>query len=71
MQVEPRDLGNNFLIDAAGLGAPRAKVLAGLVQELNDAVGGSWVEEAPESLLTSNPGFFAQFALIIATQVCA
>lgn len=36
---------------------------------MNESVAGSYVEEAPESLIASNPRFFADFTLIIATQV--
>jgi hypothetical protein len=36
---------------------------------LNEAVGGSYVEESPRSLMNSNPDFFKPFTLVIATQV--
>ena len=39
------------------------------MQELNDAVAGSYVDEAPEALISGNPGFFANFDMVIATQV--
>ena len=32
-------------------------------------VAGSYVDEDPHSLMTSNPAFFAQFTLVLATQV--
>jgi hypothetical protein len=32
-------------------------------------VAGSYVEEAPSSLITSNPDFFKQFTLVLASQV--
>ena len=41
-----------------------------MVQELNDAVAGSYVDEAPETLISGNPGFFASFDMVIATQAC-
>ena len=42
------------------------------LKELNETVGGSYVEEAPASLMASNPDFFKHFTLVIATQVrCA
>ncbi len=40
-----------------------------LLQEMNESVAGSFVEESPETLITSNPGFFKAFSLVIATQV--
>lgn len=35
-KVAPRDTGNNFLVDASRLGAPRAQVVTDLLKELND-----------------------------------
>ena len=67
--MSPSDLGNNFLVEEASLGQSRAKCVTALVQELNETAAGSYVEEAPETLVGSNPGFFADFSLIIATQV--
>ena len=32
-------------------------------------MAGSYVDEAPEALISSNPGFFASFDMVIATQV--
>lgn len=68
-KVEARDLGNNFLVSASSLGEPRAKVVTELLQELNESVSGSYVEEVPEVLIADNPQFFAGFDLVIATQV--
>ncbi|PNH10809.1 NEDD8-activating enzyme E1 regulatory subunit [Tetrabaena socialis] len=67
-KVEARDLGNNFLVCAASLGEPRAKVVTELLQELNESVSGSYVEEEPEVLISDNPAFFGGFDLVIATQ---
>ena len=64
-----RDLGNNFLVDAPSLGESRAKVVTELLQELNEGVAGSYVEENPSTLLDTNPSFFSSFTLVIATQV--
>lgn len=47
----------------------RAKVTTELLKELNEAVAGSYVEEDPAVLLDSNPGFFSEFSLVVATQV--
>jgi amyloid beta precursor protein binding protein 1 len=67
--VEASDLGSNFLVDAASLGATRAATVCGLLQELNPSVTGSFVEERPETLIESNPNFFNGFTLVIATQL--
>lgn len=42
-----------------------------MLQELNDAVAGSFVDEAPDALLAANPRFLADFSLVIATQACS
>eukprot|EP00887_Chlorella_sp_A99_P005358 scaffold1.g5358.t1 len=39
------------------------------LKELNETVSGSYVEEAPPSLIASNPSFFEQFSLVVATQL--
>lgn len=56
-------------VDHDSLGSSRAKTATSLLQELNDTVDAQFVEESPEALLNSNPGFFGDFALVIATQV--
>lgn len=68
-KVSPQDLGNNFMVEASSLGESRAKVVTDLLQELNDTVSGSYMEETPEGIITNNPGFFGQFTVVIATQV--
>ncbi|KAF6256211.1 hypothetical protein COO60DRAFT_135121 [Scenedesmus sp. NREL 46B-D3] len=68
-KVQPRDLGNNFLVDAARLGHSRAQVVTDLLKEMNDAVSGSYVEDTPEELLENNPSFLEGFDLVIATQM--
>eukprot|EP00198_Chlamydomonas_reinhardtii_P011008 XP_001700345.1 predicted protein [Chlamydomonas reinhardtii] len=68
-KVEARDLGNNFLVSASNLGEPRAKVVTELLQELNESVSGSYVEEVPEVIIADNPAFFNGFDLVIATQL--
>mmetsp|Transcript_8982 Transcript_8982/g.19249 ORF Transcript_8982/g.19249 Transcript_8982/m.19249 type:complete len:537 (+) Transcript_8982:66-1676(+) len=69
VKVQANDLGNNFLVSANSLGEPRAKVVTELLQELNETVAGSYVEEEPEELINTNPNFFADFSLVIATQL--
>lgn len=68
-KVETYDLGNNFMLDDGSLGQSKAKCACSFLQELNDAVKAKFVEESPETLIETNPSFFAQFTLVIATQL--
>eukprot|EP00775_Hariotina_reticulata_P012383 gene12383-12517_t len=68
-KVEARDLGNNFLVDEAGLGRSRAQVVTELLKEMNDSVSGSYVEDTPEALLENDPQFLEGYDLVIATQM--
>eukprot|EP01050_Picozoa_sp_SAG11_P022329 SAG11_NODE_4196_length_2020_cov_1.121291_3_plen_219_part_00 len=69
-KVEPADLGNNFFVEEKNLGQSRAKVVAELLQELNEDVDGNkFVEQDPEELISSNPAFFDTFTVVIATQL--
>ncbi|VAI24155.1 unnamed protein product [Triticum turgidum subsp. durum] len=67
-KVEPSDLGNNFLLDEECLGHSRAKSICSFLQELNDAVKAKYVEESPATMIDTNPSFFSQFTVVIATQ---
>ncbi len=59
-------------MEASALGTSRAACVAALLKELNDSVAGAFVEEEPAQLLASDPSFFKDFALVIATQArCA
>jgi NEDD8-activating enzyme E1 regulatory subunit len=51
------------------LGQSRAKIVCSFLQEMNDAVKVKFVEESPTDLIDTNPSFFSQFILVIATQV--
>ena len=53
---------------ACAWGQGRAAAATALLQELNDAVAGSFVDEAPDALLAANPRFLVDFSLVIATQ---
>ncbi|KAF8053560.1 hypothetical protein N665_1398s0002 [Sinapis alba] len=68
-KVEIGDLGNNFMVDAKSVGESKAKSVCAFLQELNDAVNANFVEENPDSLILTNPSFFSQFTLVIATQL--
>ena len=58
-------------VDEGCLGQPRAKSICSFLQELNDAVKAKFVEETPATLIDTNPSFFSQFTVVIATQVCS
>nr|AAT01621.1 putative ubiquitin-activating enzyme [Zea mays] len=68
-KVEASDLGNNFMLDEGCLGQPRAKSICSFLQELNDAVKAKFVEEFPTHLIDTDPSFFSQFTVVIATQI--
>ena len=46
------------------MGQSKAKSICGLLQELNEYVSAKFVEESSETLLESNPTFFAQFTQV-------
>ncbi|XP_009774995.1 NEDD8-activating enzyme E1 regulatory subunit AXR1 isoform X2 [Nicotiana sylvestris] len=68
-KVEEGDLGNNFMVDEASVGQSKAKCVCAFLQELNDAVKAKFIEEHPKELIETNPSFFSQFTLVIATQL--
>ena len=68
-RVEAADLGNNYLVTAAALGGSRARCVTDCLKELNDLVAGSYVEEDPVVLISTNPAFFSDFDIVIATQL--
>ena len=68
--VEAGDLGNNFFVTESDLGKPRAEVVAGLLQELNEDVNASnFMNEPPEQLISNRPEFFDSFTAVVATQL--
>lgn len=69
-KVEIGDLGNNFMVDKKSVGESKAKTVCAFLQELNDAVRANFVQENPDSLILTDPSFFSQFTLVVATQVC-
>ncbi|XP_042007609.1 NEDD8-activating enzyme E1 regulatory subunit AXR1-like [Salvia splendens] len=68
-KVELGDLGNNYMVDESSVGQSKAKTVCAFLQELNDAVKAKFIEEYPEKLIESNPSFFSQFTLVVATQL--
>lgn len=59
----------NVLVDESCIGQSKAKCVCSFLQELNDAVKAKFIEENPEELIKTNPSFFSQFTLVVATQV--
>ncbi|KAL1555503.1 NEDD8-activating enzyme E1 regulatory subunit axr1 [Salvia divinorum] len=68
-KVELGDLGNNYMVDESSVGQSKAKTVCAFLQELNDAVKAKFIEEYPVKLIESNPSFFSQFTLVVATQL--
>jgi len=68
-KVTAPDLGNNFMVSAESLGHSRAECVTELLKEMNDTVVGTFAEEAPETLLDSQPEFFKDFSMVLATQM--
>ncbi|KAF3678333.1 NEDD8-activating enzyme E1 regulatory subunit [Capsicum annuum] len=68
-KVEVGDLGNNFMVDESSVGQSKAECVCAFLQELNDAVKAKFIEEHPVELIETNPSFFSQFTLVIATQL--
>lgn len=58
-----------LVVDKASVGQSKAKCVCSFLQELNDAVKAKFIEEYPEALIETNPSFFSQFTLVVATQV--
>ncbi|VFQ62173.1 unnamed protein product [Cuscuta campestris] len=68
-KVEVGDLGNNFMVDESNVGQSKARCVCSFLQELNDAVKAKFIEEYPKELIETNPSFFTQFTLVVATQL--
>lgn len=58
-----------WVVDELSVGQSKAKCVCAFLQELNDAVKAKFIEEHPEALIETNPSFFSQFTLVVATQV--
>jgi NEDD8-activating enzyme E1 regulatory subunit len=68
-KVQPTDVGSNYLVTIAALGTSRAACVTECLKELNESVAGSYIEQDPGELIASNPAFFSEFDLVIATQL--
>ena len=58
-----------LVVDESSIGQSKAKCVCTSLQELNDAIKSKFIEEYQETLIETNPSFFSQFTLVIATQV--
>ena len=67
--VDPRDLGKNFMLTPTDLGEGKAKAIAAHLNELNPSVAGSFVDEDPNDIIANNSEFFSGFSVVIATQL--
>ncbi|XP_076988776.1 NEDD8-activating enzyme E1 regulatory subunit isoform X2 [Tamandua tetradactyla] len=68
-QVSGEDAGNNFFLQRSSIGKNRGQAAMEFLQELNNDVSGSFVEESPENLLDNDPSFFCRFTAVVATQL--
>jgi len=67
--ITPVDLMSNFFYGPDSAGRKRAIEASQLLAELNPSVKCTYDERSLDSLLLDEPGFFAQFTLIIATRL--
>ena len=67
--VTPEDVSTNFFLTQESIGQNRAKMACKLLQELNEDVRGSFVEDSLQELLQNNPQFFHSFSIVIANDV--
>ena len=63
------DLGNNFFLEEEQIGKKRAECVTALLQELNEHVSGSYVNEDISEVLAARPDFLNSFTMVIATQM--
>lgn len=67
--VTERDVSSNFFVTAGDVGKPRGQTVLDLLLEMNEDVKGSFVQASPSDLIASQPDFFSQFTLVIASQM--
>jgi amyloid beta precursor protein binding protein 1 len=68
-KVSEAECASNFFVTSAELGAPRARVTRDLLVEMNADVHGEFVVQDPDTLIDDNAKFFADFDVVIATQL--
>ena len=59
----------SFFITQQSVGQPRAQVVTELLREMNESVGGDFVEEDVDTILQTDTDFFKSFTVVIATQL--
>jgi len=64
-EVKPWDLADNFLLDKESLGKSKAECVSRLLQEFSEEVSGKFINERPDQLIASEPGFFKDFTLVL------
>lgn len=67
-KVSAPDLGSNFFVSPKCLGQSRAECAVRMLQKLND-VKGNFIEDDIEAVISSNPDFFTQFTIVVATSL--
>ncbi|KAG0357502.1 NEDD8-activating enzyme E1 regulatory subunit-like protein [Gamsiella multidivaricata] len=67
--VTQNDIGSNFFLDFDSLGSSRARRACELLGELNEDVKGHWVDKDILTILKEDPGYLAQFSLVVASDV--
>lgn len=67
--VQDYDSCSNFFVDKSHLGSSRSKAIVELLLELNPDVQGTHINHDPKLYIDSNPLFFSQFSLVIASQL--
>lgn len=63
------DLGNNFFVDDAGLGKPRATVVCELLMEMNAGSKGTPKVVNPVEMIEKTPEFFKDFNIVVACNI--
>ena len=67
-KVTSQDLGSNFFVTRNYMHKSRAECVVRFLQGLND-VKGDYIEEDVEVVLNTNPDFFKQFTVVVATSL--
>ncbi len=67
--VSVSDLGVNFFVSSDHVGKSRSQVAMTLLQELNSDVKGNFIDENFETVLSTDPNFFPQFTVVIASDL--
>ncbi|KAF5307842.1 hypothetical protein FQR65_LT18314 [Abscondita terminalis] len=66
-KVTEEDIGSNFFLDEAHIGASRAQAATECLLELNSDVRGDYIDDSPEHIMSQTQDFFSNFNVVIAT----